>query len=651
MRSILGRGRGMLVLALMLALPAAWGKGIDDFKLIKAIPADAAMAVNCRDHAGKEFINKQYERIWEAVRAAHFERDLKNLLKAGWQQDQPPDASSEEFDAWWQQMYDLCTSVEWGSLGKREFALGMKLGVFSPVASPVELVVLMMPPEDKVKDSFEGLAGILKTVADLDPNSLKLAAEENEGTLIRRLSFPDAPFAVGLTVARHNDVIVVGLGSTMIEQTLALLRGEAGESLAATTRFKAAFADLPPPADQLAFFDMGKFFGQVRELIAVAVEMAQAAAPPEGEPGHEEFVQQTSLPGKILDALDMWEYMATVKTTDGMLATTDTLTVLRAAAQSCALYPVLYGNGPLKDPLKYVPENAGDFWVTSGIDVPALYQFVIKFIREEAPDGEDMIAQLEALQTGPEGEPGWNIEQDIVSWIGGGMCTFSVPGKTPYSSSEFVMMLSVRDEAKARALLDRLYGLAGPLLANQNGSIVDAEIEGAEGFKSVILPMLAMMGMSKPTLGVNDGWLFFGSSPEMIRSAMDVGSGKAANFSTNERFKKEGIPPEGRVTSLSFTDQTKMGEQIGQVLSMVPMIGMMVPDMARNPGAQAVLSVVGKLGRVVKKLDFFQSSASRTTFDGKAERVKALTTYREPPVITKPKPTKVEESEAEPSEE
>lgn len=680
MKWILERKRNILAVAVVLAamLPAAGAKGLDDFTLTKAIPADAFLAVHSRDHAGKEFINQQYTRVWAAVEKARFHVDLKRMFKKMQQQNQPPGAELERFDEQWQQITDLCTGVDWSSLGRREFALGLKLSFPFP-----ELVVLLMPPQEKVKDSFDGLSGILKTLAELDPNApLKLTTEEDGATVIHKLSCTgESPIPLGLTLARHNDVILVGLGPTMTEQALALLRGEGGQALAATARFTEAFQKLPPPTDKLTFIDIAKLMRQVRQVVGAASAMAEAGAPAEGEPGYDEYVQWKALPGKIIDTLDMWEYSAEVTTTDGMLATTDSITVLRPDAKSRALYPVLYGNKSLNDPLKYVPQTAGEFWATSGLDLPALYKAVVKIIREDVPEGEEMIANLEALTKGPgfdsqavveleeegaeqqapeeEGieQPtvqaaGFDIEKDIVGWIGGSLISFSVPGPTPYSPSQFVVMLSVRDEAKAREMIDRLMGLIEPMMAQQQGSVVDAEIEGAEGFKSVVFPMLAMFGLNKPTIGVKDGWLFFGSSPEIIASSMKVAAGEAENFSKNERFLREGIPPAGSVTSLSFTDKTKMGEQLGQALTMVPMIGMMVPDVVKDPVAQSVLSMVGKLGRVVRKLDFFQSSASRTTFDGQVEIAKCITTYREPPVIKKPKPlTGPEEVESEETEE
>jgi hypothetical protein len=643
MRLILRRRQNILavVLALTLVLPTAWAEGLDDFKLAKAIPADAFLAIHCRDHAGKAFINKQYERVWAEVERARFDRALKPMFKAMQQKQLPPGAELEGFEEQWQQMSDLWASVEWASLAKREFAMGMKLSF-----PTVEFVMLMMPPEDELKHSFEGLSGILKTLVELDPNKIVLTTEEEGGTTIHRVTFPDAPFPFGLTLARHNDVIMIGFGPTMFEQSLALLRGEGGQALAASPRFREAFRKLPPPTDELVFFDIAKLIGQLRGAVEAVLAQMESAAPAEEEPGYEDYVKWKALPGKIIDAIDMFEYTASVMTTDGMKCNEDSVTVLRDDAASHAFYPMMAGNEPISDPLKYVPQNAGEFWVTSGINLPALYKAVVKILREDVPNGEEMVAWLEGLKDEETGY-GIDVENDIVGWIGGSLISFSVPGPTPYASSEFVFMVSVRDEAKAREMIDRLAGMIEPLLAQQNGSVVDAEIEGAEGFKSVVFPMLAMFGvMGKPTLGVKDGWLFIGSSPEMIATTLEVAAGKAENFAKNERFHKEGILPEGSVTSLSFTDMTKLGEELGQLLTMVPAIQFAVPDLAKDPVMQGVLNVVGKLGRVVRKLDFFQSSASRTTFDGKMQVTKKITTYREPPVITKPTPP-TEESESE----
>ena len=628
-RMIKGAVAATLVLAM--ATPALQAEGFEDFQLTKAIPADAFLAIGSRDHAGREFVNKQVERLWEAVRKAHFERDIKRLWRAAEKAKLQPGEELVGFDEKWQHVNDLISAVGWSELGKREFAFAMKQGFPTP-----DLIFLMMPPADQAKADFEGLFGLMKELAALGENTFQLLDQDDGETLIRKLAMAGAPMS--LTLALHDGVIMVAFGTTMPEQVLALLRGEGGECICSTDRFKGAFAQLPPPTDGYVYYDSQLFFNQLRSTIAMALQMAAAGAPAEGEPGYEEFKRWTALPNKIIAAVDLLDYAAAVSRTEGKRTTTEAVAVLRDGAESCELYPVLFNNRPMAEPLKYIPAEASEFSVSTGLDLHALYKAVVKFLKNDIPEGDEVLAQIEALKDAETG-PGIDIENDYIAWIGGRFISFKVPGPTPYSSDEFVLMLSVKDAAKAQATLDELLALAEPLLLQQQGAIEPAEIEGVEGFKSVVLPSLMMFGLSKPTLGVRGEWLYLASSPTILETVFAVAAGKAPNISTSERFQQEGLMPTGPVTSVSFTDLTKIGEQLGQILSMVPMIGMMAAQQGQsNPALQALISMAGRAGRVVRKLDFLLSSAGRTTFDGKVLRTTEYINYREPPTRRKPKP-------------
>jgi len=651
---------GLAGLAALVALagwlPAAGAKGIDDFKLTRAIPADAFLVVHARQHDGQEFVKKQYARVWEELEKVRLDRDLKRLVKSLQPpRAQPPDeGETDPFEAQWQQITDLLAAVDWANLSSREYAMGMKLGM------PFEFVCLMMPPEESLSSNFEGLSGIAKHLVELSGGLFELTTDQDGATVIHQLSMPQAPLPMGFTLAKKKDVILLGFGPQMCEQAMALLDGEEGATVAASPNFKAALKKLPAPTDALMFFDSAKFMDQLREFTASL--MGMAPAPPPDSPDYPKYEAAKKIPGKLFDQLDMVEYCAAVRTTDGMKSVQDGVCLLKDSASSSELYPVFFGNPPLDKPLRYVPQEAGDFWVTNGVDLHALYNFAIKFMRENVPDGEKALAHIDALNewigtrmplpTRSEKalanndalneQVGFDIEKDLIAFIGGGLTSISVPGPTPYSPADSALLLSVKDEAKAQAMMDRLIGMAEGFLSNPQAqgqaSLVDAEIEGVPGFKSLNMPMLAMLGMNKPTFGVGRGMLMIGSSPDMISKVLATGGGSGGDFSKNERFQAEGIAPEGAVISLSFSDQTKLGEQLSQALSMAPMLGMMAGDAAKNPVVTTALGVAGKLGRVARKLDFFQSSATRTTMDGKAIVSRTITTYREPPEKTKPSP-------------
>jgi hypothetical protein len=144
--------------------------------------------------------------------------------------------------------------------------------------------------------------------------------------------------------------------------------------------------------------------------------------------------------------------------------------------------------------------------------------------------------------------------------------------------------------------------------------------------------------------GVKEGQLFIGSGPEIVSTALEVGAGKHDSFAKNERFVQEGLPLGQNVTSFSFEDLTRWGEELGQAFAMAGLAQMMMPPEAqKNPAIVTIMSIVNKVGRVVRTLDFYRSSCSVSTFDGKITTIKSVTNYQEPP---KPKPTTQEQPSA-----
>lgn len=619
------RGALCALLAAVAALPAVSAAGPEDFRLAKAIPADVYLAVCSRTHEGHEFLNRQYERVWAEVEAIRLDRDFKRLMRT---MQQRAGADMEAFESQWQQMMDLCTSVQWGSLAKREFAFAQRMTFPSN-----EVVALLLPEEGRTAENFEALSGIARTLVDLMEDEVVLDTSEENGNTIHRVTFPKLPFPFAMMLAHHGDVIVIGFGTMLPEQVWALLGDESSGTLIASDRFREALGRVGPPKDGFVFLDIARMMGQIRGTIDQAMRIAMAGnAPEEGTPEHEQMVMGTALPGRIIDAFDMFEYMISTTDTDGMKTRGRAAVLLRDDAKSRAGYDVFFGNPGFSDPLKYIPKRARDFSVSTGINLSALYKAAVEFVRKNVPDGEVLVGQLGSFKD----ETGFDLQDDVFGWMEGRLVSFKVPGPTPYSPGDFVYMISVTDEERVRSVLDRIIAIAEPMLAGDGQSqpmatIRDAGIDGAPGFRSVIVPMMAMFGMNAPTIGVKDKWLVVGSSPDIIGEMLEVAAGKAENFGANERFQAEGLKPSGEVAGLSFSDMTTLGEDIGTILQMVPMINMFAPDLARDPVASAAISIIGKMNRVVRKLDFFQSSASMSILDGKVIMTSTVQNYREPP--------------------
>ncbi|MGE0480655.1 MAG: DUF3352 domain-containing protein [Phycisphaerae bacterium] len=624
------RAAWVIVFGLCAAAGAQAG-GLDDFPLLKAIPADAHMVHAARDHAGREFLKKQEARVWDAVSKSNLDRSIRRFFKTTVEAE---GGDVEEFERHWQQMSDLLAGVDWAALCSREWAFAMKSQ--PPV---VELLMLLKPPADKIEDTTRGLAAFLKTLSSLAPDALELTEEKADGLDLHRLGFSGAPFPFAVTIASYKDTIIVTLGSAWFEQTLAALKGKAeGGAIADAKRFTEAFKALPAPKDSLTFIDVSKLMesGQAgidMGLAAVKGQEGGADDAADGQAVESEAVRGLNSIKKLIDGFDLWEHVAMVSATDGMKTVADEIAVFKPGAEKKMFYPVFFGNGSIKDPLRYIPMNAGNVSVGSGIDWAKLYSTSVSFIEKELPNGAEMIEQWKTIQAD---ELNLDVEKDVFGWIQGGYASFAVPGATQYSPGEFAFMIRVRDEAKANEMIGRLFEAVGPLAQAQGVSITDVETDGLAGFRSVFHPLVGMIGLKEPTIGVKEGFLFFGSSPKVIASALAVGSGTGDNFSKNERFMAEGIKPESNVVSLSFADQTRFGAEVGQALKMIPAVANMM-GAGQDPKARAMLSILGDVGRIVEKMDYFLSTSAQSTMDGKVAKTKRVTNYREPPPPPAPK--------------
>lgn len=602
-----------VTLAAVAAAPAL-AAGFDDFKLARAVPDDVAIVAAARHHAGMKFVDEQMKRVWAEVEKAHFDRDLKKLI-----QDMAKENGQQldDFDTQWQQFSDLLSTIDWSTLCQNEFVFAMKVNdvLFA------DFVMLISPPAEKLQSDFDGMAQLLRTLEKLSNGELKLATTGEGESVVHKLAIEGAPVPFGLTLAREKNAIVVGFGTTLADTTIGMLKGQGGKGVLGSDRFQGAFKKLPAPVDGFAFIDMTRLIGQMRRLADHWMKQI-----PDQDP------KATALPSKIFDALDMWDYVAETATTDGMKRSSTAVTVLRDDAASKPFYKAIYGNAPLTEPLKYVPANAKNFSANSGIDMLSLYTATVKFIKESVPEGDTAIEQWDKARA----DMPFDIEKDLLAWIGGSITTFSMRGSSKFAPPEWAAIISVKDEKKASDFLESMIQMANPMIQQQNGSISDAKIEEAPSFKMLVHPMLGLMpGLSQPTFGVKDNMLFIGSSPKPVTAALKAASSKE-NFSSNDRFQKEGLKVGKDVVSISFSDLSNMGEETGQMLQMIP--GMLSlaggGALAHNPGAQAALRIMTKVGNVVKKLDFFLSECSETTVEGKVYTTTSIVNYQEPPKST-----------------
>ena len=96
----------------------------------------------------------------------------------------------------------------------------------------------------------------------------------------------------------------------------------------------------------------------------------------------------------------------------------------------------------------------------------------------------------------------------------------------------------------------------------------------------------------------------------------------------------EALVPKGNAESVSLTDYRNVGNKIADGLNFVSVMGgmasMAIPDPEVRQAVMQVLGIVADIAPVARKVDFYKSTASYTTFDGKAWHTRHVTHYMSP---------------------
>ncbi|MFQ5411657.1 MAG: hypothetical protein ACE5EC_05145 [Phycisphaerae bacterium] len=432
-------------------------------------------------------------------------------------------------------------------------------------------------------------------------------------------------------MAARDDVIVISLvGESLMHETLALLDGTSkSKRLSGTSRFKSALSKLPAAEDTIVFFDLSGMLGSMQNMFDVLKKTAAHSQPENGNGESDDMLVLDTI-GKLMDDISIFDYIASVEWTDGYRVYSDTVTPVKDGAKSSPLYKVFTSGKPTKRFERYIPKEAESFNVSSGIDLHELYSYLIDFVDKRVPGGPDLIERYAGLQE----EWDLDIGKDVIDLIDGASVFYTI-------DKDWVLMIKVTNEKKVEEQLDRLIGFVNGLLGPEQSLDTSTVKLGKEReIRQISHPMMMMAGIvTPPVIGCVDGYLMVGTSAKMVKTCLNTADGKHPNITKSERWRREAVIPDESVISIAFTDETKFGQQMQELISglsmgfgMFGMMGMMGGDMP--PQAQQIFAeiptILAKLGPVAGKLDFYQSSASYETFDGHAWYAHEVQNYKKP---------------------
>lgn len=260
----------------------------DGFTLAGAVPNDAFLFVSGRHNPERAFLDRYWGEVMEALDESGVAEDVTDLVAylIGLGGSQSVDVERIR-----KRGAELFAAIDWNDLGTREsafaerFAIDLELSDRNPPILMPEMVAILRGTRDGAARNFEALAKILEAFAEelgkaIGTDAMKVERSTRMGAQVASLNMlamvPGAQ-RVPLSVARHGDVIVVGMRENLFEDVLTLLDGkEEKTSMAKDPRFNAAFATLPKPEDKLTFFDFQNLVTPIRSLIDRIIDLTLA---------------------------------------------------------------------------------------------------------------------------------------------------------------------------------------------------------------------------------------------------------------------------------------------------------------------------------------------------------------------------------------
>ena len=368
-----------------------------------------------------------------------------------------------------------------------------------------------------------------------------------------------------------------------------------------------------------------------RERFTEAVALARRCAA-------RQCVQEKMLPetlartisGRLLDVADKFDYVTGVDFTDGYTTRNVTILTLVPDANQGATAPLFARSLPAEGFDKYLPLETVSFSIGGGLDFEQCYRYIEETFLQVGPGGKELWEQGRRFLAGF----GFDVQRDLLSWLGGETMTVVL------DNDHFVFMMKVKDEQIAHAKIEtaiEFLSNAFTELASQNPALAMLAFTREPSAHDSLpnFEELRFMTSQIPLVwGVADGYFVFSSWDYAAAMCLETGRGNHPNIRQNERFMKEALIPSAPFTGLTYTDQRNLGNEISNVLGAVAMSSGMFSLAIPEPEARNVVArlttMLGKLAPVARRIDFYKSTATLTTYEDRQWRTETVTHFASP---------------------
>lgn len=620
----------LVVLATAAMAPAAENAPVPG-TLIRYIPADSWVAVGNIATPERQFVCAHWARVQRALATCGFDREIRAGILAAL-----PECDRPAFEETWDTLVNAVRRVHWSDLVHQEFVFAERFNGIFP-----DIWLGFRPAADTRDENVAALADGLRTLASFDKSGdIAFSETTTKGVRVWALDVRNAP--VGVCLLHKDDIVMIVLGQTGRSDAIGLLSGQgAVAAMADAPRFRSAMAEVPPAEHSYAFMDLDRLFKVLPllpKMVAGQKLAASAHAEADGATAEASATVESAthvdawltLFSDVMSNLDIFDYVVMSSAMDGNQEITHKVSRTKPSAHDKPLYRMAADRKPIESFERYVPVEATSLQVSTTVDLQILYDFVFGLIRDRVPGGAAVCARWEELQT----EWDFHVQEDVFSWLSGELISMGLPraAPSPFGNEDAVMLIRVRDAAKARAKIAAGLKRTAAFTQSRGQPIQLLPASGlpVEGFQRVEFGMLAVMAIH-PCVGVWEDWLVIGTNESAIQAMLETAAGKHDNILKNAQFRAEGILPDGPVQLLSFTDMSRLGESLTSAFIGMGFAAGTIPDTPESRPVRTMIRALGSLAPVVNEINFFKSTCTAATFEDGVWRSTTKITYRGAP--------------------
>ena len=628
----------LLVLAsvLLLAGLCPAGDEKDGPPIRRGISSDSYMFMSFMHNGERDFLDPCWERVVTAFEESGLIEEVLRIVEQTASDGiaKASDGNAKNARQIFDQYLGLISAVDWPAFVSDELVYGISAGF----PNHTHTVLARMQSEIAAKN-FKALGALLEELASID-ELLKIVEWTHGPAKAVTLKIEGARRILGPTIALAGPVLVISTNRAHVETALGLVFGGETDALplVESEGFKKAISLLPPANDSVFYFDPETIFSSfdgVAEMEKVNINI-----------GADRF-NINRLFQLIDEFAILFEQVAATGWTTDRRTYEAMVEVYKEGWRELPLAFLSTGRRGVENFERFVPHNALSFSISEGAEPARFYDMVEDALRTAAPRTAGQILPLwEMIQQ----QIGFYLKTDLLQAFDGSYVTVSFPAIRPsqFSSSDRVLLLGLEDSESLESLVAHWLGIAEEVLeaANDPGAarrnpiaealsktnfklrFIPVEMDGLRGGHKIFLSVFPFV---QPLFGFYDNHFVLASSEAGLRAYLDFRAGNRPNILENEDFKAIGLEIPERVTAISFDDLGASISGVSQILNMLNMFVMMIPE--EDEEARMIKRIFGlgpHVASVVDAIDFFGYELSYSTFDAEAgiSRTLSVITYR-----------------------